>query len=130
MLHHSCSTGFWICLCKLHSTSFNIRSYTIMTSTKMTNFLTNCPANPIRIKQQKICFLKILESVNMWQFQRPPRTVHVHVINVWSPIGTNLKKKKVSGEMGTSNVKSFISICNTFFGFVWQTKIFMIRIKK
>ena len=29
-----------------------------MTSTKMANFLTNCPANPIRIKQQKICFFK------------------------------------------------------------------------
>ena len=94
MLHHRCSTGFWICLCKLHSTSFNIRSYTIMTFTKMTNFLTNCPANPIRKKQQKICFLKILESVNMWQFQRRPRAVHLHVINVWSLIGTNFKKRK------------------------------------
>ena len=69
-----------------------------MTSTKMTNFLTNLCANPICIKEQQIHFFKKLESVVTNLKTTTP--ICVDIINVLSLIGTNFKEKKVRGEIG------------------------------
>ena len=66
-------------------------------------------------------------------FKTPPShllpTFRVDVINVWSLIVKDLKKRKWVERLQTSKIKSFISFCNTLFWFVWQSQIYVIRIK-
>ena len=107
--------------------TFNISGHTIMTFTKKIIFwpLTHFPSakmNNASVNSQ---------TGAEFQDSTPSLTPNLPYgrQKCMAPYRNGFKKRKSLDRLQTSKVKFFMSFCNTLFWFVWQSQIYVTRIK-